>query len=125
MILDTNAASAFGNRDQRVRERIASGRGPYLPSVVIGELRFGILAMRDRAARLACLDGMAREWTVLDITAETAIHYAEVRRWLKQAARPIPANDAWIAALARQHSMPILTSDKHLDDIPGVDVIGW
>jgi len=36
---------------------------------------------------------------ILDLTAETAARYAEVRLELKRAGTPIPPNDAWIAAL--------------------------
>jgi predicted nucleic acid-binding protein len=32
---------------------------------------------------------------------------AAVRDELKRRARPIPSNDLWIAALARQHRLPV------------------
>jgi predicted nucleic acid-binding protein len=32
-------------------------------------------------------------------------------------ARAIPAKDAWIAALARQHDMPVLSNDRHFDEV--------
>jgi len=35
------------------------------------------------------------------------------------------ANDAWIAALAIQHGLPILSRDEHFDGLPGVQRIGW
>ena len=41
--------------------------------------------------------------TVLDVSSETARHYADVREELRQAKTPIPENDLWIAALVRQH----------------------
>jgi hypothetical protein len=43
---------------------------------------------------------------VLAITEETAIAYGALRVALKRSGRPIPANDAWIAALAIQHRLP-------------------
>jgi predicted nucleic acid-binding protein len=49
------------------------------------------------------------------ITAETTLPYASLRTTLKQIGRLIPANDAWIAALAIQHGLPILTRDEHFD----------
>ena len=33
----------------------------------------------------------------------------------------IPSNDAWIAALARQHSLPVLSDDAHFDVVSGVE----
>jgi tRNA(fMet)-specific endonuclease VapC len=38
----------------------------------------------------------------------TAERYAEIREELRRKGRPIPANDLWIAALARQHALPLL-----------------
>ena len=39
---------------------------------------------------------------------------------LKQAGHPIPANDAWIAALALEHRRPILSRDQHFDAVRGL-----
>ena len=66
MILDTNAVSAFAEGNLSVREKIATGPGPYLPVIVIGEYRFGLLEVRDRPRRLAWLEQLTRHWTVLD-----------------------------------------------------------
>jgi predicted nucleic acid-binding protein len=35
-----------------------------------------------------------------------------------EAGRPIPANDGWIAALALQHRLSVLSRDEHFD-------VGW
>ena len=42
---------------------------------------------------------------------------------LKRAGKPIPINDAWIAALARQHSRPVLSNDSHFDAVPDIERI--
>ena len=41
------------------------------------------------------------------------------------AATEIPSNDIWIAALCRQHSLPLLSRDRHFDLVPGIRRIGW
>jgi tRNA(fMet)-specific endonuclease VapC len=46
-------------------------------------------------------------------------------RRFKKSGRPIPANDAWIAALAMQYGLPILSLDAHFDAVPDVRRIGW
>lgn len=61
----------------------------------------------------------------LPIVEETANCYAQIRLELKRAGKPIPANDTWIAALARQHGLPVLTRDGHFDHMKGVSVITW
>lgn len=125
MILDTNAVSAFAEGDRSIREKIAAGPGPYLPVIVIGEYRFGLLAARDRERRLAWLDQLARYWTVLELTVGTSVAYADIRQSLKERATPIPSNDVWIAALARQHNLSVLSADPHFDRIPGIRRVGW
>jgi tRNA(fMet)-specific endonuclease VapC len=121
MIVDTNALSAFADRDQNVRECLLSGSGPYLPVIVVGEYRFGLLSSRERDKRLGWLEALIREWEILEISEKTAVHYAELRRQLKEAATPIPSNDVWIAALAREHRLPVLTNDPHFDLVNGVE----
>jgi predicted nucleic acid-binding protein len=38
---------------------------------------------------------------------------------------PIPANDAWIAALARQHRMLIVSRDIHFDRVKNIERLAW
>jgi tRNA(fMet)-specific endonuclease VapC len=40
-------------------------------------------------------------------------------------ATPIPANDTWIAALARQHGLPVLSNDAHFDVVAGIQRIAF
>jgi len=62
---------------------------------------------------------------VLAITSETSRIYADIRHELRAAGQPIPENDLWIAALARQHALPILTNDAHFDHVFGLERISW
>ena len=62
--------------------------------------------------------------TVLDVTSETARHYADVREEFRQVKPPIPENDLWIAALVRQHDLPVITRDAHFDLVAGIRRIG-
>jgi tRNA(fMet)-specific endonuclease VapC len=125
VILDTNAVSAFAEGNPSVREKIAAGPGPYLPVIVIGEYRFGLLGARDSERRLAWLEQLGRYWTVLEVSADTAVAYAEIRQSLKERATPIASNDVWIAALARQHNLSILSADAHFDNVAGIRRISW
>jgi tRNA(fMet)-specific endonuclease VapC len=86
---------------------------------------FGLLSSREEEKRLAWLAELLRYWKVLEITKETAAHYAEIRERLKQNATPIPSNDTWIAALARQFQFPILSNDPHFDLVPGIERLSF
>jgi predicted nucleic acid-binding protein len=62
---------------------------------------------------------------VLAVTDETATAYAALRVALKRSGRPIPANDAWIAALALQHRLPVLSRDQHFDVVSDLERKSW
>jgi predicted nucleic acid-binding protein len=51
--------------------------------------------------------------------------YAEITLELKRKGKPIPTNVVWIAALCRQHSLPLLSRDRHFDLVAGTKRIGW
>ena len=125
MILDTNALSAFVDGDTGVGRVLRQQARAAIPVVVLGEFRYGIGQSRHRITYDAWLDSNLASFDVLAITEETAVAYAELRAILKQSGRPIPANDAWIAALALQHDLPILSRDRHFDAVPGVDRVKW
>ncbi len=49
----------------------------------------------------------------------------EIRSELKAAGTPIPANDLWIAALARHRHMRLVTRDGHFRRIRGIHTLSW
>ncbi len=55
----------------------------------------------------------------------TTTTYAALRVALKAAGKPIPANDAWIAALALEHRLSVLSRDAHFDFVEGVSRVDW
>lgn len=120
MILDTNALSAFVDGDANVGEILGRQARAAIPSIVLGEFRYGIAQSRHRSAYEAWLVSELPHFDMLAVTDETAIAYAAVRVALKRSGRPIPANDAWIAALALQHRLPVLSRDRHFDAVPGL-----
>jgi len=51
--------------------------------------------------------------------------FPDLRADLKRTGRPIPANDAWIAALALEHALPVLSRDAHFDVVARLKRIAW
>ena len=80
---------------------------------------------RHRSAYEAWLEKHLPAFDLLAVTEETAIVYAALRVALKKTGQPIPANDAWTAALALEHGLPILSRDEHFDVVRGVRRRGW
>ncbi len=125
MILDTNALSAFVDGEAGVGQIVRRASGAAIPVIVLGEFRYGIAGSRHRAAYEAWLAAHLSQFDVLPVTEETAAVYAGLRVALKRAGQPVPANDAWIAALALQHDLPVLSRDQHFDAVAGLRRIGW
>ena len=123
MILDTNALSAAADRDPAALEVVARAERLALPVIVLGEYRLGIAQSRRRTD----YENWLREWigtvTVLDMNNETTLHYAAIDLELKRSG--IPANDLWIAALCCQHSLPLISRDRHFDVVKGLERIDW
>ncbi|MEQ1573834.1 MAG: type II toxin-antitoxin system VapC family toxin [Vicinamibacterales bacterium] len=86
-----------------------------LPAPVVGELRYGALNSRRVADNLAEVERLVNRCQVLDITAETAAVYANLRLELKRKGTPVPENDLWIAALCVEHQVPLAAIDGHFD----------
>ena len=125
MILDTNALSALLDKEAALLEAIRDSRELALPVIVLGGFRFGISVSRRRNEYLAWLRRDLSLFRVLPVVEETSVYYAAIRSELKASGSPIPANDAWIAALARQHRMPIVSRDTHFDKVKNIQRLGW
>lgn len=125
MILDTNAISAWFKGDAGFLKHLAVASRLFLPTPALGEYRFGILQSTRRADLEDWLAQAEAVTDILDIDSATARHYARIRLELRKTGRPIPLNDLWIAALAIQHGLPVLSNDTHFDSIPAVQRLAW
>jgi len=125
VILDTNALSAFVDGDEAVGDILRSENRAAIPVIVLGEFRYGIALSRHRAAYEDWLDRHLPAFDVLTVTESTAAVNAALRVALKKAGQPIPANDAWVAALALEHRLPVLSRDQHFDLVRGIRRLGW
>ena len=124
MIVDTSALSAAANDDPAVIAILTRADQMAIP-VIVGEYRYAIAQSRHSAAYENWLAGLLRDCAVLDIDEPTTQHYAQITLDLKHKGKPIPTNDLWIAALCRQHSLPLLSRDRHFDQVTGIKRIGW
>lgn len=125
VILDTNAVSALFVGDPALG-RVLSGEPRHqLPVIVIGEYRYGLLGSRQRGHLLRLLETLIRESIVLPVDETTAETYSQVRDELRRKGKPIPENDLWIAALARQHRQPVVSRDDHFDYVSDLRRVAW
>lgn len=125
MILDTNALSAIADDDRAIAAVLVRAEVLAVPVIVLGEYRYGILQSRNRAEYESWLERLLNDCMILEVSEPTTHCYAEITLELKRAGKPIPTNDLWISALCRQHSLPLLSRDRHFDLVPGNRRIEW
>jgi predicted nucleic acid-binding protein len=125
MIVDTNALSAAADGDPEIISILARADQMAIPVIVLGEYRYGIAQSRNRTHYESWLTGLLQDCFVLDITEPTTQYYAEIILELKRKGKPIPTNDLWIAALCRQHGLPLLSRDLHFDSVAGIKRFQW
>jgi len=125
MILDTNALSALATRDRDLIRILPKARNVSVTVITLGEYEFGIRRSRYKKELSTWLEVFLGRAQVLFLDLQTLACYADIRSELKEAGTPIPANDCWIAALARQHHMPVLTRDHHFEHVKDLDRLTW
>lgn len=125
MILDTNAISALADADPDIARVLGNTTDAALPYIAYAEFRYGLHGSSRPEIGLQQLAQLANNLPLLFPDFETLEIYAQLKDQLKRIGHKIPENDLWIAALARQHDMPVLSQDRHFDLVPGIRRIGW
>ena len=120
VLLDTSAYSALWRGDRTVLDVVQRSATVALPAIVLGELHSGFRAGNRCAENTAQLAEFLAKSSVraLPVTGETALRYAEIDVYLRKRGRPIPRNDVWIAAVALEHGLHLITLDVHFREIP-------
>jgi len=125
VILDTNGLSALAEGEPGLEPLLRRATQVAIPVIVLGEYRYGISQSRNHIYYEQWLAEYLPSFWILDVDERTTIPYSAVRRELKKAGTPIPSNDVWIAALCRQHSLPLLSRDRHFDAVSGITRLDW
>lgn len=122
LLVDTNVVVALFASDPSALERLERRPELFLCVPVLGELRYGALASSRVEQNLTRLDRFAQSVRILPCDAETVLYYAAVRLSLRRKGRPIPENDIWIAAVALQHGLTVLSRDSHFSQVDGLEI---
>ena len=124
-LLDTNIIIALFASEEVVRGSFAQAGEMFVPSIVVGELYYGARKSVRTTENLSRIDELVAESAMMVCDAETAQHYGEVKNKLRLKGRPLPENDIWIAALALQHNLTLVTRDAHFQEIENLQVVAW
>ena len=122
ILIDTNAYTAFMTGDERVLDVLAEAGTTFLSAIVIGELYAGFRGGSRLRENRAQLTSFLQKSTVrvLDVTAETAEVFGQIKNTLKKAGTPIPLNDVWLAAQAIETGSVMVSYDTHFGKVEGI-----
>lgn len=126
VLLDTNVViEHFRTANVNLLTHLQAGRALYMPLTVLGELYTGAYRGAQQARTLLQIQGFIKMVSIVRPGETTADHYGQIQAELAKSGTPIPQNDAWIAALAREHQLPVATRDAHFKVMEGVTVLDW
>lgn len=123
-ILDTNIVIALFAKDKQVTSKVGKAREIVVPAIVMGELYWARKSTRA-IKNLERLDDFAVEICVMTVDTDTSKEYGLVKNHLRAKGCPIPENDVWIAALARQHAITLVSRDEHFNAVNDLDIVAW
>ena len=122
--LDTSIIVAALRGDPEVRQRLTTIQG-VITATVVGELFVGAYLAAESARQLQDVLQLLRTSKVLPCDQDTGEYYARITVALRRQGTPIPDNDVWIAAVALQYALPLVTRDAHFQRVPGLVVERW
>jgi tRNA(fMet)-specific endonuclease VapC len=118
--LDTNRLTDLFQGDSELADRLGECDEVWLPLMVLAEIKAGFYGGSQQHRNEVLLQSFLAKPTVgiMLPARETAEHYARLFVQLKRAGTPIPDNDLWIAALALEHDLQLITRDNHFKSVP-------
>jgi tRNA(fMet)-specific endonuclease VapC len=125
VLLDTNIVIALFAKEAAVQQRLAATDEAFVPSMVLGELYYGVQKSSRVEANIARVNTFAAANAILVCDTATAQYYGAIKNQLRTKGHPIPENDIWIAAMARQHQLTLVTRDGHFQAVEGLLVEQW
>ena len=125
VLLDTNIIIALFSGDKGVIERLPSASAVFVPSIVLGELYYGARKSANFKSNSAKIDEFRTNSVILPADEETARHYGRLKDFLRSKGRPVPENDIWIASLAEQYRLMLISRDRHFHEISGLKLEAW
>ncbi len=124
-LLDTNIVIALFAEDIAVQKHMAKAGEIFIPVIVIGELFFGAFKSGRPRANTVRIENFAAGNTILACDIGTSREYGRIKNLLHKKGHPIPENDIWIAALAMEHGLTLVSCDEHFKKIDGLKRAAW
>ena len=124
-LLDTNIVSALLKGEVIIADNLDKAEAAYIPIIVVGELYYGASFSSQVEKNTADLKKVTSRYQLLSLDEETTAVYGNIKTALRKKGKPIPENDIWIAAIAIQNDIPLVTRDNHFKEIENLSLITW
>ena len=124
-LIDTNIIIAYLKQDTVIMEKFHTINDLYIPSIAIGELYLGAHLSLKVEKNINNTNNLLSQFKILNVTQNTAQNYGFIKATLRKIGKPIPENDIWIAAIAKEHDLIIATRDKHSLSLDFIQTENW
>ena len=124
-LLDTNIIISLFAEEKSVLDSLNKAEGVFVPSIVIGELNFGARKSTRVQENLERINRFVASNVILSCDAVTACYYGRVKEVIRQKGKPIPENDIWVAAIALQYDLTLITRDEHFNEVAELAIESW
>ena len=124
-LLDTNIAIALLNGDRAITQQVENIPTVRLSVTIVGELLYGAEKSQRTDSNRQRIQPLLDRLKTIRPDLETANRYAIIKNQLRTKGRPIPENDLWIAAIAVQHNLILVTRDSDFGAIEGLQLEKW
>ena len=125
ILLDTNIVIELFKGNPTVTASMETQKSVNIPFAVLGELYLGAYRSSNPKKHIKQINDFLGKCNVLIADSETANNYALIKTGLLNKGKPIPENDIWIAATAKQLELLLITRDKHFNEIDGISIENW
>ena len=125
ILLDTNIISALFKGEEGIADKIDRADNVYIPAIVVGEHYYGSMKSLHIEKNIQNVEELIERYPVLKVDQKTAKEYGTIKAELKKKGKPIPENDIWIAAIAKQYDLVLITRDNHFDEIDTISKEKW
>ena len=124
-LLDTNIIIALFAKDKAVQDHLIKAKEVFIPNIVLGELYYGAHKSAHVDENVTKIDELAENSALLPCDLETAKNYGIIKNSLKIRGKPIPENDIWIAAVAKQYQLILVSRDAHFREVEEISIQTW
>jgi tRNA(fMet)-specific endonuclease VapC len=124
-LLDTNIVIELFKGNPDIVKSLETTQSVTIPFAVLGELYLGAYRSSNSQKHIKQVNDFLKKCFVAFADNETADNYALIKAALLNKGKPIPENDIWIAAIAKQYVLILITRDKHFDEIDGITTNYW